>query len=71
MPTLAHSSELDIASRRIGAALERVLEAYGHWNARRALNKGWPMLTGMDDHILHDLGLSRIGVEVGFIQPQH
>ena len=68
MLPLAHSLDLDTVGRRIGFAFERAFGIYGQWNARRAMNKRWPTLAGMDDHLLHDLGLNRIGVEVGFVQ---
>jgi hypothetical protein len=71
MPARDISSELDTVGRRIGLALERVYAAYGQWNARRAVDKGSPIPTGMDDRLLYDLGLNRIEVKVGFVKHQH
>jgi hypothetical protein len=70
IPALAHSSALDGFGRRLRVAFERVVEAYAQRNARRGLRR-LPILTGIDGHLLHDLGLNPIGVEVGFIQPQY
>ena len=65
------SCELDAVGRRLGSTIEQVVAAYGHWNAQHGLNRRTPMATGMDDHLLHDLGLNPIALEVGFVQPQY
>jgi hypothetical protein len=71
MLALVYSSELDAVARRLRLAFQGVADAYARWNARRTLSTRLLMLTRMDGHLLHDLGLNPIGIEVGFIQPQN